>query len=192
VCVRVWPPYVGSLCHAEHELVLQVDIFTRDEFRWSQKECALVPSVFYLGFTMSRLLCATVALRLLSSTSILALMLCTVAWYSLASLPLAMAHSALPNSATFSLVFVSLFHSGVGLFVSVGVFGFGLGPLFALALGMLVDLVILYTRPFAHSVLVSFVILCTSDERCALRVPHPKRSGIYDECAGCVHLHHDL
>lgn len=72
------------------------DVFAHDEFHWSVGEAAMMPTVFYFGFTASRLLCATVALRYFSSTALCVIMM------------------SILFVSSCGLVFVTLFHSPLG------------------------------------------------------------------------------
>lgn len=103
------------------------DLFACDTFRaWTVADCAWIPSAFYAAFTASRLVCATLALRLLPQGALCALLL------------------ALLAAGALGLGVALALHSGAAVAAAAVAVGLGLGPLFALALGYSMDAPVAY------------------------------------------------
>lgn len=96
-------------------------LFAKDSFGWSPAKCDLTTTVFYLGFTSSRLVFSFVSSRVLSPPRSMFLLI------------------ALLVAGVGMLVYSALVRAGMTLFVSICVLGFGLGPLFAIGLSLPIE-----------------------------------------------------
>jgi FHS family Na+ dependent glucose MFS transporter 1 len=96
-------------------------LFSKDTFGWSPAKCDLVTTVFYVGFTAARLVFSLVPSRLVPGQH---------AMFGLIGLLVA---------GVAMLVYASLTHGGVLVFVAVGVLGFGLGPLCAIGMSLPIE-----------------------------------------------------
>ncbi len=96
-------------------------LFSKDTFGWSPAKSDLVTTVFYVGFTAARLLFSLVPTRLVPGQH---------AMFGLIGLLV---------TGVAMLVYASAMRGGVLVFVSVGVLGFGLGPLFAIGMSLPIE-----------------------------------------------------